>query len=151
MRIIKATEQSRNEMINLLKSNNLPAEDLPKELDEFYTAMDGQRIVGLIGMERYSHYGLLRSMVVHPDYRNKQIAKKLVQLLEQKAASSGIITMYLLTETAEKYFSRNNYQLITRKEVPEPLFRSSEFSHVCPVSATVMKKELQSQFTTVVQ
>lgn len=151
MRIIKATEQSRNEMINLLKSNNLPAEDLPKELDEFYTAMDGQRIVGLIGMERYSHYGLLRSMVVHPEYRNKQIAKKLVQLLEQKAASSGIITMYLLTETAEKYFSRNNYQLITRKEVPEPLFRSSEFSHVCPVSATVMKKELQSQFTTVVQ
>lgn len=151
MRIIKATEQSRNEIINLLKSNNLPAEDLPKELDEFYTAMDGQRIVGLIGMERYSHYGLLRSMVVHPDYRNKQIAKKLVQLLEQKAASSGIITMYLLTETAEKYFSRNNYQLITRKEVPEPLFRSSEFSHVCPVSATVMKKELQSQFTTVVQ
>jgi amino-acid N-acetyltransferase len=90
-------------------------------------------------------------MVVHPEYRNKQIAKKLVQLLEQKAASSGIITMYLLTETAEKYFSRNNYQLITRKEVPEPLFRSSEFSHVCPVSATVMKKELQSQFTTVVQ
>jgi len=151
MRIIKATEQSRNEMINLLKSNNLPAEDLPKELDEFYTAMDGQRIVGLIGMERYSHYGLLRSMVVHPDYRNKQIAKKLVQLLEQKAASSGIITMYLLTETAEKYFSRNNYQLITRKEVPEPLFRSSECSHVCPVSATVMKKELQRQFTTVVQ
>jgi amino-acid N-acetyltransferase len=151
MRIIKATEQSRNEIINLLKSNNLPAGDLPKELDEFYTAMDGQRIVGLIGMERYSHYGLLRSMVVHPDYRNKQIAKKLVQLLEQKAASSGIITMYLLTETAEKYFSRNNYQLITRKEVPEPLFRSSEFSHVCPVSATVMKKELQSQFTTVVQ
>ena len=151
MRIIKATEQSRNEMINLLKSNNLPAGDLPEELDEFYTAMDGQRIVGLIGMERYSHYGLLRSMVVHPDYRNKQIAKKLVQLLEQKAASSGIITMYLLTETAEKYFSRNNYQLITRKEVPEPLFRSSEFSHVCPVSATVMKKELQNQFTTVVQ
>ena len=151
MRIIKATEQSRNEIINLLKSNNLPAGDLPEKLDEFYTAMDGQRIVGLIGMERYSHYGLLRSMVVHPDYRNKQIAKKLVQLLEQKAASSGIITMYLLTETAEKYFSRNNYQLITRKEVPEPLFRSSEFSHVCPVSATVMKKELQNQFTTVVQ
>jgi amino-acid N-acetyltransferase len=151
MRIIKATEQSRNEMINLLKSNNLPAEDLPKELDEFYTAMDGQRIVGLIGMERYSHYGLLRSMVVHPDYRNKQIAKKLVQLLEQKAANSEIITMYLLTETAENYFSRNNYQLITREEVPEELLLSSEFSHVCPVSATVMKKELQSQFTTVVQ
>jgi len=151
MRIIKATEQSRNEIINLLKSNNLPAGDLPEVLNEFYTALDGQRIVGLIGMERYSHYGLLRSMVVHPEYRNKQIAKKLVQLLEQKAASSGIITMYLLTETAEKYFSRNNYQMITRKEVPEALFRSSKFSHVCPVSATVMKKELQRQFTTVVQ
>lgn len=67
----------------------------------------------------------------------------LLQLLEQTATNSGVTTMYLLTETAEKYFNKKNYQVITRNEVPQALFQSSEFSHVCPVSATVMKKDLK--------
>ncbi len=147
MQIINATAQSRDEIIGLLKSNNLPAADLPEVLDDFYIAIDEQKIVGLIGMERYARYGLLRSMVVHPEYRNRQIAGKLVQLLEQTAAGLGITNMYLLTETAENYFNRKNYQVITRAEVPEALFQSSEFSHVCPAGATVMKKDLEGKFT----
>jgi amino-acid N-acetyltransferase len=151
MQIVKATEQSRDEIKSLLQSQNLPAEDLPNVLADFFAAVDGGELIGLIGMERYGHYGLLRSMVVHPDYRNKQIAEKLVQLLEQTASGSGITTMYLLTETAENYFVKKNYQVITREEVPQALFQSSEFSHVCPVSATVMRKDLEKQFTTAVQ
>ncbi len=143
MQIVKATEQSRNEIINLLKTNNLPVEDLPDTLKDFYAAVDDEKIVGLIGMEQYSHFGLLRSMVVHPIYRNRQIAEMLLQLLEQTATNSGVTTMYLLTETAENYFSKRKYQVITRDEVPQALFQSSEFSHVCPVSATVMKKDLK--------
>ena len=110
MQIVNATEQSRNELIDLLKSNNLPADDLPASLADFYSAVDEGKIVGLIGMERYGRYGLLRSMVVHPEHRNKQIAEKLVRQLEQTATGSGIETMYLLTETAEKYFNKKNYK-----------------------------------------
>jgi len=147
MQIIKVTEHSRNEIINLLRTNNLPSEDLPDALNEFYAALDEGKLIGLVGMERYSRFGLLRSMVVHPNYRNRQIAAKLVQLLEQAAAGSGITTMYLLTQTAENYFSKRGYQVITRDTVPQALFQSSEFSHVCPESATVMKKDLKKQFT----
>ena len=146
MQIVKATGQSRDEMINLLQSNNLPTEDLPSSLDEFYAAIDEGRVVGLIGMERYTHYGLLRSMVVHPTYRNRHIAEKLVQLLEQTAHASGITAMYLLTETAPQYFERKGYQKIAREEVPEALQASSEFSHVCPVSAIVMKKMISQEW-----
>jgi amino-acid N-acetyltransferase len=148
MQTVKATELNRDELIILLRSNNLPWEDLPTSLNDFYAMVDEGKIVGLIGMERYAHYGLLRSMVVHPDYRNRLIAYKLVQALEQSAVKSGITAMYLLTETAEQYFSKRNYQVITRSEVPQALFQSSEFSHVCPVSATVMKKDLENQFIT---
>ena len=148
MQTVNASEKCQNEIIDLLRSNNLPWEDLPASLNDFYAMVDEGKIVGLIGMERYAHYGLLRSMVVHPDYRNRLIADKLVQALEQKAAISGITAMYLLTETAEQYFSKRNYQVITRSEVPQALFQSSEFSHVCPVSATVMKKDLENQFIT---
>jgi amino-acid N-acetyltransferase len=91
-------------------------------------------------MERYGHYGLLRSMVVHPGYRNKHIAAKLVSILEQTAASSGITSIFLLTETAADYFERKGYHTITRDEVPGDLMGSTEFSHVCPQTAIVMKK-----------
>jgi amino-acid N-acetyltransferase len=66
-------------------------------------------------------------------------------MLEEQASSTGITTMYLLTETADKYFSKKGYSTITRGEVPDELKGSSEFSHVCPVSAVVMKKELVVQ------
>ena len=142
MQIIHATEQSRNEITDLLQSQQLPSEDLPSVLTDSYTAVDNGKVVGLIGLERYGHYGLLRSMVVHPNYRNRQIAATLVKMLEEQAASSGITAIYLLTETANKYFSNKGYNTITREEVPNEVKQSSEFSHVCPVSAVVMRKQL---------
>ena len=140
MNILDASASHRDAIIRLLQSQNLPTEDLPLTLQDFYVAMEDDNVVGLIGMERYGAFGLLRSMVVHPDYRNRHIAEKLVQLLEEKAATSGIQALYLLTETAERYFDRKGYAKIGRAEVPAEVQVSSEFSHVCPVSATVMKK-----------
>lgn len=143
--IQKATEQYRAAIVSLLQSQKLPTEDLPAVLDNFLIVTEEDNLVGLIGLERYGHYGLLRSMVVHPDYRNRQIAERLVQQLEETAKASGIATMYLLTETAEKYFCRKGYNTIHRSEVPSMLMQSSEFSHVCPASATVMKKKLTNK------
>lgn len=142
MQITTATEQNRSEITELLQSQKLPAEDLPWLLTGFYVAVDNHKVVGAIGMERYNHYGLLRSMVVHPDYRNRQIAATLVKMLEEQAVSSGVTAMYLLTETAAAYFSRKGYESISRDDVPDAVKQSSEFSHVCPVSALVMSKTL---------
>lgn len=82
-------------------------------------------IIGLIGLEPYDRYGLLRSLVVHPDHRNKRIAETLVTKLEKSAKASGIITLYLLTETADRYFGKKGYQTVARDEVPEALKQSS--------------------------
>lgn len=150
MHILEASASQRNAIVQLLQSQNLPTEDLPPTLQDFYVAVEDDKVVGLIGMERYGAFGLLRSMVVHPDYRNRHIAEKLVQLLEEKAATSGIQAMYLLTETAEQYFNRKGYAKLGREEVPAEVQVSSEFSHVCPVSATVMKKSLVNKPTPVV-
>lgn len=143
MLIVEAAGQKRSELIQLLESQKLPFEDLPTGLNNFYAAVEDDQVVGLIGMELYGSYGLLRSMVVHPEFRNRQIAENLVRQIEEKAASAGIVSMFLLTETAENYFSRKGYEKISREEVPADVKSSSEFSHVCPVSATVMKKHLK--------
>ena len=142
MNITEATDERREEIINLLKSQKLPVEDLPARLQDFYTAIEDDKVIGLIGMESYDEYGLLRSMVVHPDYRNRRIAENLVQILERKAALSGIISMFLLTETAEKYFSRKGYHTTGRDKVPDKVKQSTEFGHVCPQSAVAMSKSL---------
>lgn len=144
MIITKAKETNRIAIVNLLKSNNLPMEDLPAVLDFFYVAVEEDQLVGLIGMELYSSYALLRSMVVSEACRNKNIASQLVQQLENDAIAIGIECIYLLTETARQYFERKGYKKIEREEVPLALQQSSEFSHVCPRSAIVMKKSLTS-------
>lgn len=142
MKIIKATEQFRDGIKTILKENNLPSEDLPRSLNNFYLALDDKKIIGVIGLERYDQYGLLRSMVVDADHRNKHIAEELVKIVEEEAGSSGVEVIYLLTETADKYFNKKGYHAITREQVPGQIKSSSEFNHVCPASAVVMKKEI---------
>ena len=140
--ITRATTNQRQSIIQLLQSEKLPVDDLPASLDTFFVATEDDNVIGAIGLELYGDCGLLRSMVVDKEHRNKNIASGLVQRLESHAKTIGINCMYLLTETAPQYFERKGYQRTTRDEVPESLKASSEFSHVCPVSAIVMKKPL---------
>jgi amino-acid N-acetyltransferase len=140
--ISNATSSQRQSIIQLLQGEKLPIDDLPASLENFLVATEDNKVVGAIGMELYGNCGLLRSMVVDKEHRNKKIASGLVQQLETEARVKGIDCMYLLTETALQYFERKGYQKITRDEVPRSLQTSSEFSHICPVSAIVMKKEL---------
>lgn len=140
MNIFIATPEMRDEIVELLQSQQLPVADLPLILTDFFVANDAGKIVAVIGMERYGAVGLLRSMAVHPGYRNQHIAASLVQELEKRAQSTGIKSIYLLTETASGYFSRKGFITVQRDQVPDAIKSSSEFSHVCPVSAIVMEK-----------
>jgi len=142
-KIAKATNQQRNLIIPLLVAEGLPVKDLPESLDNFLVSLEGNAVTGVIGLERYENYGLLRSLVIDKKHRNKNIATALVKELESMAVSLGIDSIYLLTETAPRYFEGKGYQKIERSEVPKPVQGSSEFSSVCPVSAIVMKKSIQ--------
>ena len=141
-KITKAGDEQRQSIIALLQVEKLPVEDLPASLDNFFIATEEGKVIGAIGLEQYDNYGLLRSMVVDKEYRNKNIASQLVRQLENYTTTIGITCLYLLTETAAQYFERKGYSKISRDEVPVALQASSEFSSVCPVSAIVMKKPM---------
>ncbi|HEX6426477.1 MAG TPA: arsenic resistance N-acetyltransferase ArsN2 [Niastella sp.] len=141
--ITKASDNHRPLVIALLQTEKLPVEDLPASLNDFFVVLTEDKVIGAIGLEQYGNYALLRSMVVSAAYRNKNIASSLVDELEYYGKILGISAMYLLTETAPGYFEKKGYQKINREEVPAVLQASSEFSHVCPVSAIVMKKEIR--------
>ena len=143
--IIPASQLHRAQIISLLEKEKLPKDDLPSVLEHFFIVESGDNIVGAIGLEKYGNYGLLRSMVVDQQFRNKSIASQLVQALEKHAISIGIGEIFLLTETADKYFNKKGYKQIEREEVPKRVQESSEFTSVCPVSAIVMKKSLMKK------
>jgi amino-acid N-acetyltransferase len=132
----------RPALISLLQSEGLPVEDLPIDLINFIMATDKGFIVGAVGLEIYGQSGLLRSMVVKPEYRNMKLGRDLIGELEKNARSIGIKTIYLLTETAQCYFPKIGFETIARDNAPPSIMQSSEFSHVCPTSAIFMKKEI---------
>ena len=139
-KIKRSKEDQRQSIISLLQAEKLPTGDLPGSLNNFFVALEGDAVIAAIGLEQYGNYGLLRSMVVNKEHRNKSIASALVKELENESIALGIDSIYLLTETAPLYFERKGYKTVTRDETPEAIKASSEFKNVCPASAIVMKK-----------
>ena len=132
----------RLQITGLLQSVGLPVDDLPPDLSLFFIASDNGVIIGSIGLELYENYGLLRSLAVKPEYRKMKIAASLISQVENLAGSLGIKEIYLLTETAQGYFSKDGYVVSDRSVAPASLRQSSEFSHVCLSTAIFMKKVL---------
>ena len=142
--LISKAKSYREYIVTLLLSEKLPADDLPEILENFLVATQDDELIGVIGLEIYGNYGLLRSLAVKPAFRSQNIAGKLIRQVETLAASKGLKAIFLLTETAPDYFARKGYERITRNDVPDEVQQSSEFSHVCPQSAIVMKKDISN-------
>src|ERR1043165_2798634 len=104
--------QNREAVIGLLQSEKLPVEDLTNNLENFLTATDNDFIVGAIGLEIYESTGLLRSLVVRPEYRKMKVAAALINELETQARNTGLRSVYLLTETAQGYFLKKGYTTV---------------------------------------
>lgn len=138
--IIEQAQHYKAQVTALLAAEKLPTSDLPDTLENFLVAIEDAEIIGVAGLEIYGNYGVLRSLAVSGEHRCKGIAGKLLTRIEVLAALKALKEMYLLTETAPDYFEGNGYGKITRADVPAEVQQSSEFSHVCPVSAIVMKK-----------
>ncbi len=129
-------------IIILLQQNKLPATDVAEGQQQFWIIREEEKIAGVIGLEEYSKYGLLRSMATAEAYRNKGIATLLINKLFEYAQKQNLQTIYLLTETAEKYFNSKGFKKINRDDVASEIKQSKEFSHLCPSTAVVMKKNV---------
>lgn len=140
--VVAATNNDRPAIEALLTAEKLPIEDLPANLDRFRIVRDQDRIIGVIGLELYLPYGLLRSLAVSPSHRNLGIGNILVRAVEEQATKLDLDGIYLLTETAKSYFEKRGYALVERDNAPNAIRQTSEFGHVCPASAAVMKKAI---------
>ena len=125
-----------------LNRNDLPIQDLTAASTEFYYATaDGER-VGTGGLERHGDMGLLRSVVVETPKRNHGYGTALCKALETIARENGIETLYLLTTTASEFFAREGYSIIERSAAPAAIRSTTQFTDLCPATATCMRKSL---------
>ena len=132
-------QSSLHDVLELLRICKLPYQDIQLKNNLFisYHNEDG-KMIGSGGLEFYSSYALLRSVAVDETLRGKSIGKKIVEDLLLRARARTIREVYLLTETAHDYFTKRGFSDIARENVPNEVKASTEFSSVCPVSASVM-------------
>jgi amino-acid N-acetyltransferase len=140
LRIDTARPCERVAVVTLLQKAGLLTNDLPTDLSDFLLAWDGDELVGVAGLERPAVVGLLRSVAVDPAYRNTGIAAQLVERLLAKADATHVQPIYLITTTAEGYFSRYAFTPVHRGDVPDAIRQTRQFSDLCPASAVVMKR-----------
>ena len=122
----------------ILQKENLPYQDVNAENIEFYMAFADADFVGIIGLEKFIDVALLRSMVVFDKFRNRGYGCKIVNQLLEEATAKGIKEIFILTTTAKDFFKRIGFEVIERKDVPDSIKSTTEFTSLCPASATCM-------------
>lgn len=127
----------------LLQQADLPHEDFAAHLRHFLVARHDGAVVGAVGFELRGSDALLRSLVVAPGWRGDGLGGALLRRIQDEAQRQGVRQFYLLTTTAEKFFSRHWFQKIARERVPAAVAASPEFQGLCPASAVCLTRTVQ--------
>lgn len=140
-KLLAAGTHLRPAILELLLANDLPVADLDENKNLFACLANGD-VIGAGGLELFGDCALLRSLCVRKDLQKKGLGKFIVGEIEKIALQKGIHGLYLLTTTAEGFFSNEGYEKIDREGVPAEIKNTTEFSSICPSSAIVMRKFL---------
>ena len=127
----------------LLQTCELSTEDItPEMLEHFLTAHVGKALVGCAGVEVLGEAGLLRSVAVDDGHRGSGLGKELVAAAEELAREEGVRELYLLTTTAEGFFTGLGYRKLPREQAPADVEATQQFASLCPDSACLMVKNI---------
>ena len=129
-------------IINLLSYYKLITQDIDLNKQNFIKVTQNDEFIGIGAIEFYRPYGLLRSVAINPNKRKQGFASQIITKLEQRAKLENINELYLLTETAETFFTKLGYETIARGSVPTIIKNTNQFSTLCPASAAVMVKAI---------
>ncbi len=142
MKIQKLDTKDVPALINLLSHFDLVIEDIDIVKQIFFGLKYNHRYVAAGGLELSLPYALLRSVAVCPHHHGKGYAKIVCEALIETALNENIRDLYLLTETAEGFFSRLGFIPVDRSLIPPEIRITRQFSKLCPGDAVVMKKQL---------
>ena len=143
--IRNAKQDELSDILALLDQCDLPREGLAAHLSTTLVARNGNEIVGCSALELYEESALLRSLAIKPSYRSRGLGSHLTRAALDLAMLHKVSKLYLLTETAEEFFTKLGFETISRSDVPQEVQRSVEFTTLCPDTATVMTRVVGAQ------
>jgi amino-acid N-acetyltransferase len=126
----------------LLQEARLPLDGFREHFADAMVAERNSEIVGCVALELYGEAALLRSLVVSPAERGRDLGQRLTSEALRLAKDRGSRDVYLLTETADHFFPRFGFAPLDRSEAPGALLASVEFQSACPKSAIFMHARL---------
>lgn len=127
---------------DLLGTVGLPVVDVATGRQEYILALDGEVLVGSIGVELVGQDALVRSLAVASGWRGRGIANELHDRATTLARLRGIKTLYLLTTTVEGFAAKRGFERIARAEVPPGVAALAQFRALCPVTAVCMRRRI---------
>ncbi|HMK82487.1 MAG TPA: arsenic resistance N-acetyltransferase ArsN2 [Candidatus Bathyarchaeia archaeon] len=138
IRIGSASKEELADILALLDECELPKEGLAAYLPTILVARVMDSVVGCAALELYQEYALLRSVAVKPLFRGRGLGMRLTRAALDLAKHHQVSVVYLLTETAIKFFVKLDFKPIQRSNVPQKVQSSIQFTTLCPDTATVM-------------
>lgn len=127
-------------VFNLLAAHGLPHAGLEARFPASYVvAVDGQKIVGVAGLEQHGDEGLLRSVAVEPSLRKSGIGSALVEERLAEARKLGLVSVSLLTTTSQNYFERMGFVVAERSSASAAMLATPEFAGACPSTAAYLR------------
>jgi len=145
MKITFASVEDETKIKEVLTGGGLHHQDItPSHLQHFLVLKDdpSSTLTGVVGLELINNNALLRSLAVIEPHRSKGLATQLLKEIEKYARSNQVDTLYLLTLTAERFFTKRGYRKTDRKSAPPAIQETAEFKSLCPATAVCMKKLL---------
>ena len=131
----------------ILSKSKLPTDDLDLSTQWFIGVLSDKKLIGIGALELYGSSALLRSMAVIYAGQNKGLGTNLVSGLLDLARKNNVSELFLLTETAEKFFAKNGFNKINRSEVHKPLpFHCRLYDFGLELSACIKKVHLHFTF-----
>ena len=146
MKIEAAKKTDYANLVRLLKETELPPDGIQPHLENFLVIKSPETVagqdffIGSVGLEIYGNSALLRSLAVHPDFQGTGLGTRLVDNIIEFAIGKAITRLFLLTDTAEEYFKKKGFDIVTREEVPGDVKQSIEFTTLCSSSPSMMRE-----------
>ena len=111
-------------ILELLRGHHLPDAGVADHFEHFILEFADGRLIGCAGLELRGSAALLRSVVVNADQRSSGLGAQLVRAQLEAARGLHVISVSLLSTTAEMYFPRCGFLVAPRSKLPAELNNS---------------------------
>ncbi len=142
--IIELDLSYQDTVVEILRNSKLPHSDIDLAKQFFIGQGTSTKLVGIGALEFYGQNALVRSMAVLNNGQNRGVGSSLLGYLLKTAKNKKVESLYLLTETAERFFARNGFEKVDQAVVPSDILESEEFKNLCPGDAICMVFRFES-------